>query len=250
VAYQQSQVPCPPNEWTQICQYRQSRKSLSVQCPQVGTLTRYSEVLVDSGPTTVLAPASALRRSVVFAQNSGDIVSLTTTGITGGIPLGSATSQENGPFPGQSSLNINDLWGQWTQAQWSVLSTALDDYRVMVWEEIYQCAGIILATTQNTAVTGGPYGSQPPGIWVGPDFGSGPTNWHLDYRNDDEAVIQQWYCWPVGSITVNVTVTESWEIDQPPETPEKFPAVLPGLSPDAIAALDALIAKYGDIGED
>ena len=116
--------------------------------------------------------------------------------------------------------------------------------------ETYQCAGIILATTQNPAVSGGPYGSQPPGIWAGPDFGSGPTIFELPLIEGDESLMQQWYCWPVGSVTVNVTVTESWEIDQPPPVPEKFVGILPKLSPSAMDALNDLLARTADVPQD
>jgi hypothetical protein len=137
-------------------------------------------------------------------------------------------------------------------AQWNAAAQGAGTHAEFVQfiVETAVCPGIILATTQNAAVAGGPYGSQPPGIWLSPDFGSGPAIFQLSDDIQDEQVIQQWYCWTVGSATVNVTVSESWAVDQPPPVPEKFVGILPKLSPSAMDALNDLLARTADVPED
>lgn len=249
MAYQQSQIPCLANSWTQICQYRRTRKSLSVQCPQVATVTADASLaILDDGAIRPLLAANALRARVVFSLN---FVNATTTNIS----VGPGASGNGVGLYQSTNTAVNSQWdsgeSQTASQAWNgiVSGTGAHGQVIEILTETYQCPAIILATTQNPVVSGGPYGSQPPGYWIQSDPGSGPTIFTMSDDQYDEQVMQQWFCWPVGTVAVNVTVSETWAEDQPPPVPEKFRVDLPRLSPDAIAALNDLLARMSQFDE-
>jgi hypothetical protein len=245
VAYQQFQVPCPASQWTQLTEYRPGRKSLMMVCPQVANTFNGGTVsILDDGLAHGLLAADPLRARVVFSLF---FVNATTTNICVG-----PTSGGHGVGLYQSTNTaINSQWDsgidQIASQNWYgiVSGTGGHAQGIEILTETYQCRAIILATTQNLAVAGGPYGSAPPGNWLSPDLSAGPANFRLQEPLDGEQTIQAWYAWPVGSITVNVTVSEAWDIMQPPPPPEKFSVSLPKLSRDAKLALYDLLGRLG-----
>lgn len=222
---------------------------MQVQCPQVAKTTKITTIVALAVDVGILATANPLRSSIIMSSGDfGKDIAAQTQDLAG----------NEGVYPLQSSFNgvlytpiliVDESWGGFAALEWDYFNGDPGNVTVDVLESIYQCRAVILATSQFPAVAGGTYGTVPPGIWLSSDMDTGPTIFNLQDTLDGEVTWQKWYAWPVGSVAVNVTVTEAWDEDQPAETPKKFNVTLPKLSPDGIAALNALLDSMGQYND-
>lgn len=250
MAYQQQQILCQPNAWTQISETRPTRKSLMVQCPQVATVFGQTAVAApQAGGVVQLIAANALRKSLVLSAISSSAFTVVWPVTVGQNSAGIALNYGGTTVP-PPPLVVADEWGGMAGQAWQAQNLGASNDSVRVLSETDQCRAIILATNQAAAVPGGPYGNAPPGNWLSSDLSAGPANFRLQEALDADLVYQEWYAWPIGSVAVNVTVSEAWEVVIPSETPKKFTVALPRLSPDAIAALNDLLSRMDQMDED
>ncbi len=254
MAYQQQQVLCQPAAWTPICEYRPTRKSLIIQVPPIACESSFGNAtLTDTGVATTILPTDIWRRAITFVVGQNDCNVIVGVGPGGGgYTQGGITVSQPGALnppvildgsypdgPNQASV----------QSEWCAGNKTPATSCLLEWLTVsYQLVGVILATAQNPSVAGGPFGSAPPGNWLSSDLSAGPASFRLQADLDGDQTIQQWFAWPVGSIAVNVTVSEAFEVVIPPPPPKYLTVQLPQLSPEAMQELQRLQASLTPAG--
>lgn len=242
----QSQViSCPVNQWTAIAQYLDRRTSLLVQCPERSTTTNYIKVTnVWAAAATQIVGANTLRKSLMVSSSDpkAQVVSINAVDAAAliGIPLpafaGGALS-----LP----LQIDDSWGEWSQQAWYLANASGGGTSTATaYEELWNCAAVILGINTSVSLIAGPYGNAPSGLWQTPDL-SGPQTFNLSKLFDGDLVIQEWFAWPVGTagLTIPIQVFQSFDDAPIPDYFSSFQVSLPQLSTEGKMHLSNLLRR-------
>lgn len=218
---------------------------LRIQCPQIAnTLTQTSYNYVGGAFTNPLIAANPLRKRLLITimDSGGNMTKQQLAPYYTGFaaPVGIEMASALYFRPPDDSTEAKAAWlatGSWAAGAINTL--------YMMYEEAYQCASIILATSLVTKLVATHFGSFPEGYWTSGDLSKGAESFTLD-ATDGDAVVQEWYCWPVGSIAVAVNVMQSF--DPPPIPPplddySSFTIQMPSLPREGRKALDRLLAR-------